>query len=327
VVTAILGAMNSSSSLSSNRLVGIVTTNELLRGGISPARIRTLVRRGDLISMAQGVYVTAELAERLRVFPTGQLAMGAAAALATAGPGSVASHHTAAQIHGLDLLGRASSLVAITRPPGVGSKSGKPGVNVHTAGLPAGHVGWRLGIPVTTVARTVLDLARTSSFREAVVVADSALHQKLTSKKELRAVLAECRGWCGARRAAEVVEFADGLSESVLESIARVVFRDCGLPPPELQVEVSQGDEFIGRVDFMWKRLRTIAEVDGAAKYADSSLAIRQLQRDKKLRRAGYEVEHFDWKEINTQPDHVAASIRAAFRRGSRDREDHGPAA
>jgi len=114
-----------------------------------------------------------------------------------------------------------------------------------------------------------------------------------------------------------VVEFADGLSESPLESIARAVFRDCGLPRPALQVRIA-GDEFIGRVDFLWEKYRTVAEVDGAMKYTDPYRARAQLRRDKKLREAGYEVVHFDWREIMSDPEAVAASIRAAFRRGQR---------
>ena len=50
--------------------------------------------------------------------------------------------------------------------------------------LPAEHVGGRLGVPVTTVPRTVIDLARVLDFRAGVVVADSALQQKLASMKE-----------------------------------------------------------------------------------------------------------------------------------------------
>ena len=326
VVSVILMAMKSQWLPVKYRLEGIATTRELLGGGLSPTRIRTLVRRGHIVSLGRGVYVTADLAERLRAVPTGEFVMQAAAALATDGVGSVASHHTAALIHGLDLLGTVPPVVTITRPPGLGSNSGKAGVHVHVARLPAAHVGGRLAVPVTTVARTVIDLARSCDFRAGVVVADSALHQRLTSKKKLRAVLADCPRIRGVQRAAEVVEFADGLSESVLESVARVVFRERMLPPPELQVRIAD-DKFIGRVDFLWPQFVTIAEVDGAMKYADQSRAMLQLRRDARLRDAGYEVVHFSWQEITEAPAEVAASIRSAFRRGSRNPEAPGPAA
>jgi very-short-patch-repair endonuclease len=70
------------------------------------------------------------------------------------------------------------------------------------------------------------------------------------------------------------------------------------------------------RVDFLWPRYRTVAEVDGAAKYESKTLALYQLRRDAELREAGFEVVHFDWQEITTQPLLVAKSIRAAFERG-----------
>lgn len=244
--------------------------------------------------------------------PTGRLLLAAAAA--ALGPDAVVSHQTAAQLHGLSMLGPPPAMLSVTRPPGVGSRSGRSGVRVHCAVLPAEHVGGRLAVPVTTVPRTVIDLARVLDFRAGVVIADSALQQKLTSKKELRAVIVACPRWRGVRRAAQVVEFADSRSESPLESLARVVFADCGLPPPELQVEIRD-DEFIGRVDFLWREFRTIAEVDGAGKYDDRNRAMRQLRRDKRLREVGYEVVHFDWKEINGDPGYVAASLRAAFGR------------
>ena len=167
---------------------------------------------------------------------------------------------------------------------------------------------------VTTVARTVVDLARASEFRAGVATADSALHKKLVTKAELESLLADCARQRGIQRAIEVVAFADGRAESVLESIARVVFRDCGLPPPDLQVWVG-GAEAVGRVDFLWRQQRTIAEVDGLMKYAKPGQAVLQLERDKRLRDAGYEVVHLSWHEVTENPDYVVTAIRAAFKR------------
>ena len=79
------------------------------------------------------------------------------------------------------------------------------------------------------------------------------------------------------------------------------------------------GDEtdMIGRADFLWRACRTIAEADGALKYANPARAIAQLERDASLRAAGFEVVHFTWRDITRTPEEVAASIRAAFRRAS----------
>ena len=112
-----------------------------------------------------------------------------------------------------------------------------------------------------------------------------------------------------------MVAFSDARSESVLESISRVAFHDQGLPPPVLQAWVGNPAEVIGRADFLWREHRTIGEADGAIKYADPSRAMAQLQRDARLRQAGFEVVHFTSDEIIREPGQVAASIRAAFRR------------
>jgi very-short-patch-repair endonuclease len=297
------------------RLAGFNTTAELLARGVSRDRIREMLKKGDLVQIQRGSYVSAHLWGRLQLLSERTLIVRAMGALSTlSAAGSVISHQSAAQLHGLDLL-LPPGQVSITRPPGAGSRSGRRGVHVHWARLPAGHAANRFAVPVTSVARTVIDLGRSSDFREALVAADSALHQHLTSKKELRAVLAECRGMPGLLRAIEIVEFADGLAESPLESIARVGFRTARLPAPELQV-VVRNEGFVGRVDFLWKRFRTVVEVDGAIKYADPSRAKAQLRRDRRLREAGYEVLHFDWRDVTTDPAGVAAAIRAAFRRG-----------
>jgi hypothetical protein len=193
---------------------------------------------------------------------------------------------------------------------------------VKSAALPVDHLTERNGVPVTTIARTVIDIARTSALPGGVVTADSALHSRRTTKEELEAVLADCRQWRGAKMALEVVSFADGRAESALESIARVLFRELGFPPPELQAWISVGAEEF-RLDFRWREYRTIAEVDGAVKYikltADPARrALGQLRRDALLRELGYEVVHFTWQDITSEPERVEAVLRTAFRRGSR---------
>ena len=241
--------------------------------------------------------------------------MRAEAALA-AMPGAVLSHESAAQLYGIDLLESRGAHVTVTCRPEHGRR-GRAGIKVRTTVLPADHIGSApLGLPMTTPARTVVDLARQLEFRAGVVAADSALHRKLTNKAELESVLAACSRRRGIQRAIAVVEFADRHAESPLESIARVAFRDCGLPPPQLQVWLGGTMEPVGRVDFYWRQYRTIAEVDGAVKYEDPARAKAQLRRDKFLREEGFEVVHFDWREITQTPEAVAAAIRAAFRRG-----------
>ena len=299
----------------------LVTAARLKAGGKSPERIRTLVRRRSLIRIGRGVYVLAATASAFSATAEGDHVLRAAAAVVQAGRGSVVCHRSAAVLHGIDLIGR-PGVVTITARPAAGRK-GTAGVHLYTTSLPAKDVTRKLGVPVTTAARTVIDLARTGSFAEGVAAADSAIRRRLTSKSDLRAVLATYRGRRGVVQASRVVEFANGNAESALESIARVAFEDCGLPAPVLQVWIpGPTGDVIGRVDFYWEKYKTIAEVDGAMKYEDPARAKAQLRRDKRLREAGYQVVHFDWKEVTTNPAQVAASIRAAFASGARTMRD-----
>jgi hypothetical protein len=296
-----------------------MTTAELAAAGVSRGQLRRLVRRGAWRRLAHGVFVPAELAAAEAGDPTGKHAVRVAAALAVSGLGVVASHHSAAAIHRLELLGRRpDEMVALTRPPGTaGSRTGGPGIRIHIAALPAGHAITRRGLPVTSAARTVVGLARASSFRAGVVVADSALRSRQASKAELDLCITTCASWPGIQNARRVVAFADARAESVLESISRVTFDDLGLPPPDLQAWVGDEDEIIGRADFLWRAYRTVGEADGALKYADPARAMAQLERDARLRAAGFEVVHFTWRDITRTPDQVAAAIKAAFRRGA----------
>ncbi len=304
----------------SSRLAGITTTAELAHAGITSERIRLLVRRGVLTKIDWGVYARSDLAERLAVTQRGRRVLRIAAAIAVVGPGAVASHQDAAILHGLALLERPDAeTLALTVPRGLaGIRTRRPYVRASTSWLPEEHIAIRHKVPVTSVARTVVDLARTTPFRSGVVLADSALHDKKASEAELMAVAAGCTRWPGIGRARQVIEFSDGRSESPFESIARVAFRDGGLPPPELQVWVGgEGRGVIGRADFLWREHSTIGEADGALKYADPDRARNQLRRDAELRAAGFEVVHFTWHDLTTAPDQVIDSIRMAFRRAS----------
>lgn len=299
------------------RLDSIITTANLLASGTSANQIRSMARRGLLIPFGRGVYVRGDVATKYLLLDGGERLLRTLAALAVSGPGVAVTHQSAAELHRIDLIGTPGPQVTLTGPPERGSHS-RNGIHLHAAQLPADHVTTSPGFPLTTAARTVIDLARELDLRSGVVAADSALRRKLTTKDELRSVLAACPGWRGIRRAVEVVDFADKRAESPLESIARVVFRDCGLPPPDLQVWLGGVVEPVGRVDFYWKRYRTVAEVDGDLKYQDPARAKAQLKRDALLRADGYEVVHFDWQEVTGSPDYVAAIVREAFRRGLR---------
>lgn len=299
----------------------VLTTEQLVAAGVSKARIARLVRQGVLESPRRGTYVPVLIAAKAAANPRRAEALRVGTVLARRSVGLVASHRSAAIMHGLDTLTASSArLVTVTRPlHGRGNRSGFQGARVYSAELPEGHVMTRFGVACTTVARTVVDLARCGTLDAGVAVADSALHMKLTEPGELAAVLESCARWPGTATARRVVEFGDGRAESVLESIARVAFDRHGLEPPELQVWLGGDGLRVGRVDFYWPRYRTVAEADGKAKYRGGKRNVTwQLERDARLRDAGFEVVHFTWAEIVYAPEQVIARIRAAFARAER---------
>jgi very-short-patch-repair endonuclease len=283
-----------------------------------------MVRHGVLTSVRRGVYAHKEKAAAI----SNQRIVAVAAVMALMDR-CAASHADAAVIHGLDLLARPSGqVISVSRNPQFGPndrKAGHPRIHVHAVPLPRAHLTMRYRIVVTTVARTVIDVARTRPFRDGVVTADSALRRKKTTKQELRDVAATMARWPGIAKARDVIAFADHRAESPLESISRVAFRDGGLPEPKLQYWIDGGGYLIGRVDFCWPEHMTIAEADGAGKYADPARARQQLQRDTDLRDAGYQVTHFTWQEIDRVPAVVIGRVRASFEHNAAIRAAQGP--
>jgi predicted transcriptional regulator of viral defense system len=295
--------------------VKFFTTGRLRAHGKSPGQIRTMIRNGVLVPIGRGIYVPGSVARQFAAVPHGEHVLRVAATLLRNGRDCAASHQSAALLHNIALIADRVAEVTITTWKG-GRHGHRHGVHTYATAMPDAHLTRKFGLPVTTAARTVLDLATSLTFAEGVVAADSALHQELTTAAELWHVAGEGRRRRGGDRANRVAAFANRLAESPLESLARVTFDEGGLPPPELQVPITSAEkQFIGRVDFLWPHYKVVVEVDGAAKYdLDPQRARTELWRDKALRRAGYEVIHFSWAEITTQREQVIAAIWAALR-------------
>ncbi|GAA3610909.1 hypothetical protein [Microlunatus ginsengisoli] len=107
-------------------------------------------------------------------------------------------------------------------------------MQVHGATLTPADVVVVDGVAATSVARTVLDLARTVPFEQAVAAGDRALASGL-DRLALDGCLDRMIGWPGSRQAQRVADFLDPLSESAGESVSRVRCWEEGLPAPQLQ--------------------------------------------------------------------------------------------
>lgn len=220
-----------------------------------------------------------------------------------------AARRTAAVLHGLPLLGRAPAEVQLTRArrgPSVRSSSRHRQIN----GLEPWETTMIDGLPTTTLARTVFDLARRETLRSGVVVADAALRAGL-DPEELRAVVSAHRGWPGARRVREVLALADGRAESPLESLCRVTCWEEDLPAFEPQVQVWVDGELVARVDGLWRERLVVLEGDGAVKFQTGDDGLPPLLvRQERLREAGLPVVRAFWADQTRRREQWVRGVR-----------------
>ena len=149
---------------------------------------------------------------------------------------------------------------------------------------------------VTDLARTVVDLASSAAFSQAVAFADSALSglseagvvRAGISKQALHEQLALRGSRRGATRCGIVIDFADAASGSPGESLSRVAMQMLGFPAPCLQAPFSDAQGLIGTVDFWWPDFGVIGEFDGVGKYLRAELrggrSVAQVVVDEKRR-------------------------------------------
>lgn len=282
---------------------GVVTREQALAAGLSERQLRGSGR--PLVRLRQGVY-----GRRLPAGPE-RVAAEVAAARLVSDVDLVAAGATAALLHDLPLLGAPPRRLHL-------AEHKEERVRHHGASttLTADETVTVLGVPVTSLARTAADVARSRGFAAGVVTADAVLAREV-SRDELEAVLLGRARWPGSRYARAALAFADGRSESPLESLGRVRCHEQGLPAPDLQVWLGDAHGPIARVDQYWPAHRTVAEADGALKYGSAMDLFAEKRREDRLREAGYEVVRYTWDEVFHHPELVAARIRRAFARAA----------
>jgi hypothetical protein len=297
------------------------TAGDAMSAGCSRGLIRHLVATGQWLVLRRGIYCDIALFER-----ADPVWLHAAATLLVTPAGSAISCETAGALYELP-LGRWRAgpppaagqppVIYVTHTPTTGpARRRHPRIIEYAAALPASHVADLQGLRITTAARTVVDLARSRPYAEAVTVADAALHLGLTTNAQLIAVRDACRSWPGINLAAKVVEFADGAAESPLESRSRVAFAVGGLPTPVLQAVILLRNGGRARTDFLWPQWRVIGEADGRLKIQRPGDLWAEKLREDELRDLGYEVVRWTWDEIVNYSEIVVARILRAAARG-----------
>lgn len=240
----------------------------------------------------------------------------AAIAAARAHPASAVSQRSAVLAHGLPLYGPPPERAELTvSPRGTGRIRE---ALVHRARLDADDVVLIAGVPVTNVARTIVDLGRSAPLATAVVAGDAALQRGLVTPKQLVRVLALCRGWPGIKRARRALHALDGRAESPLESVSRLAIADLGLPTPQLQAVVLTEDGWVvGRSDFYWDEFGVGGEADGRSKYTERAILSDEKDRQEQLEDLALAVTRWGWTAAH-RPPALRGKILAAFERGRR---------
>ncbi len=293
----------------------LVLRRQLIAAGWTDHELRRQQRSGELLRVGRGAYVPAPGATpRFEV----RHALLAAARDERHAADGVLSHVSAAVLHGLSTWGLRLDRVHRTRDRRTGGRVGN-GVHLHAAPLEPDEIDEIDGLLVTSVARTVVDLARTASLDAAVAVADSALHAHLVDPDELARAIRRCAGWPGSPQARRVVALGDARSDSVGESRSRLAIERAGLPTPVLQWKV-EGDGRVFEVDFGWPELRTVGEFDGLSKYGrllkpgrdPADVVVAEKLREDEIRDLGLRVVRWTWEEIDYF-DRVTERLCRAF--------------
>jgi hypothetical protein len=257
------------------------------------------VRRGDLVRLTRGVAVDGtEWADA--DIPT-QRRAELEARLAALHEHRPVSHRSAGVLWGLPDTGPTDRRAHVTDPSIARTHSGGRAVR-HAAPLDDDDVVELDGRPVTSLGRTVLDIARSTSFEQAVVTFDHVLHHRLLTEDEIAASLARWPTARGISRARRALEFADADAESAGESVSRVVVDRDGLPAPVLQ-QWFDTDCGAFRVDFWWPRFGIVGEFDGRIKYGtDERVVVDEKRREDALRRLHgiRTVARWTWQDVRS---------------------------
>jgi hypothetical protein len=265
---------------------------------------------GAEVRISRGAYLAADAFDALDERQRYLLRIRSIAETRRARP--VISHWSAAALHRLPMLGHRTSVVHITQPVDSGLRSAN-GVVRHSAPLLDSEVVEIGGILVTSISRTVLDLAACEDALAAVALADAALHvprfgrrPPLTTPELLRQAWELRLPFRGHARSLDVIGFAVTNAETPIESVSRVTMRTIGCPAPALQVPHFDSRGFIGETDFYWDEYNVIGEADGDQKYLDAAhrsgrsaerVVLDEKIREDRLRAIPRRVVRWRWRE------------------------------
>lgn len=251
-------------------------------------------KRGELVRLTPGTYVSS--ADWSGLGPDAQYLALISAALDRIHATEVLSHWSAAALWQLPIIGQWPTTVHVTAPADAARRSTTI-LTRHRRGLidPTTSVD---RVPLTSLAETVVDIARVASFSTALAMGDAALRyhdQQAPSppsarafRHELMRVLEGTVERRGVARARRVIDAVDGSADRPGESLSRATMIEAGVPLPELQHRIVSASGKVYYLDFYWPQQNIGADFDGRIKYFDPAFrggrSVEQVVYDEKVR-------------------------------------------
>jgi very-short-patch-repair endonuclease len=274
---------------------GVVDRAQLLTCGVSRAGVERRIAAGWLYRMHRGVYAVGH--------PGLSRHGGWMAAVLSGGHGAALSHRSAAALWGIGHDGRVPSITI----PGT-KRVGTAGLEVHAGLLRSDEIVIFDDIPVTSVGRTLLDLAEILTVEQLVPIIDNATNSRRLGRNTMSSVINAAPGRRGRKtlkRALLMTRPEDVLTRSELE---RRALRLVGRPAPEMNVRLH-GYE----VDMLWRGERLVVELDGSA-YHDPEHDTRKTNN---LMARGWTVLRFTWRQVVNDQTWVVGSLQAVRSRAA----------
>ena len=282
---------------------GVVARAQLIDLGLGRGAIARRIERGRLQRVHRGVYAVGH-----RVLS--RQGRGMAAVLA-AGPDAVLSHRSAAALWGLRTFGpRLPEVTAVPR------RRAGPGVEVHHSRLTDDEMTEGEKIRVTTVPRTLLDLAAVLPRRQLERALQEAEVRRLGDLVSLEQLLVRHprrRGTATLRSILASDRIGENVTRSQLEERFLALADRTGLSRPEINSNVEIAGRLI-ECDCVWRAQRVVVELDGHAFHAPRNAFEADRARDRAFQAAGWRVVRVTWRQLHREAERVSGDIRELLR-------------
>jgi len=283
-----------------DRQHGVVGRSQLEELGLEEAAIRHRRRLGRLRQLHPGAFAVGH-----RVLSRQGHWM---AAVLASGPEALLSHRTAAALWGL--RGYSGGAVHVTVPH---KSTSTKRIRRHFSQVPPDERTVEKGIPVTSVHRTIFDLAATVSVDEAVAMIKEAEYLNRWDRLSLWDLLERYPGKRGSRKVRfalqRLKEEPPGRKRSKLEERFAPFLRRHHLSLPRFNDWIAlNGKNY--RVDCHWPGTNQIVELDGWEGHGTKSAFREDRGRDRALRVAGYSVTRLTWNQLDDEPEAIASDLR-----------------